>query len=453
MKTCLEKAQILPNIFSCSDLPSVSALEQALAHIVDRQACLLPAYFVVNEIRKMYPENKDWPHWKLATLLSGIVDSFRPLVQMLSPIGRPLMFPVVDPSVHGVHHSWKLEQGSLKLALKGNLPYEKEYTEPQTRLIRYVLEQPYSREVLCGMLGLQKQHKQRHAALEEQLVELLVQAMERAENPPESETDSAEELGVSHWLWHHLSSQIIYFVLFQFASFSHLVTLLHEKLAERKLRKGRDQLMWVLLQYISGSIQKNPLAEFLPLLRLYDLLYPEREPFPVPDYTRPICVHQMAVACIWIHIVKKAQTEQQNAQKEAAAAAAASNAGGANPNPSTPATKPDPRAFTTILQRHFPQALKNHQEFLLFNAQNPPSSTPSGDYRVALLCNAFSTTLDCLARPMGSLMESLHGNLSQKNTTAGGGTSGMQNIGPISPIPLAFLDALTVHAKMSLIHR
>jgi len=24
-----------------------------------------------------------------------------------------------------------------------------------------------------------------------------------------------------------------------------------------KLRKGRDQLMWLLLQFISGSIQKN----------------------------------------------------------------------------------------------------------------------------------------------------------------------------------------------------
>lgn len=442
----------------------------------------------------MYPENKDWPHWKLAGLLSDVVDGFRPLVQMLSPIGRPLMFPVVDPSAHGVHHSWKLEQGTLKLALKGNLPYDKEYTEPQTRLIRYVLEQPYSREVLCGMLGLQKQHKQRHTVLEEQLVELLVQAMERAETEPtladkasvpnemgskgDGETGISpvptNELGVSHWLWHHLSSQIIYFVLFQFASFSHLVTLLHEKLAEKKYRKGRDQLMWVLLQYISGSIQKNPLAEFLPLLRLYDLLYPEREPLPVPDFNQPICVHQMAVACIWIHIVKKAQTEQQAAQKEiaaaaAAAAAAASSTGGPAASPATPATgkATESRAFTILLQRHFPQALKNHQEFLLHNAHNPlGNSSPSSDYRVALLCNAFSTTLDCLARPMGSLMESLHGNLSQKGSSSGSASGGgagapsggtgsgaVANTGPISPIPLAFLDSLTVHAKMSLIHR
>ena len=161
----------------------------------------------------------------------------------------------------------------------------------------------------------------------------------------------------------------------------------------------------------------------------------------------------MAVACIWIHIVKKAQTEQQNVQKEIAAAAAATAnvapAAGTGGTPAaTPAAKTESRSFTTLLQKHFPKALKSHQEFLLQNAHNPPSSAPSGDYRVALLCNAFSTTLDCLARPMGSLMESLHGNLNQKNSS--GGSSGSM---PISPIPLSFLDALTVHAKMSLIHR
>ena len=95
MKTCLEKAQVLPTEFSSSELANITALEATVAHILDRQACLLPAYFVVNEIRKMYPDDKDWPHWKLAGLLSAVVDSFRPLVQMLSPIGRFDSFPPV----------------------------------------------------------------------------------------------------------------------------------------------------------------------------------------------------------------------------------------------------------------------------------------------------------------------------------------------------------------------
>lgn len=57
-------------------------------------------------------------------------------------------------------------------------------------------------------------------ALEEQLVALVVVAMER------SETETSDS---SHWLWLHLSSQLIYFVLFQFASFPNIVMALHDK--------------------------------------------------------------------------------------------------------------------------------------------------------------------------------------------------------------------------------
>ena len=61
------------------------------------------------------------------------------------------------------------------------------------------------------------------------------------------------------------------------------------------------------LQFISGSIQKNMLADFLPVLRLYDLLYPEMEPIPVPDINQCRSATQMAITCIWIHLQRKAQ--------------------------------------------------------------------------------------------------------------------------------------------------
>lgn len=67
----------------------------------------------------------------------------------------------------------------------------------------------------------------------------------------------------------------------------------------------------MLLQFISGSIQRNPLSNFLPVLRLYELLFPEQEPpLPVPDFNQPQCTRQMAMICIWIHLDKKAQSEQ-----------------------------------------------------------------------------------------------------------------------------------------------
>ena len=41
----------------------MKALENVMNMIFDRNACLLPAYFIVNEIQKVYPNGKNWPHW------------------------------------------------------------------------------------------------------------------------------------------------------------------------------------------------------------------------------------------------------------------------------------------------------------------------------------------------------------------------------------------------------
>lgn len=65
--------------------------------------------------------------------------------------------------------------------------------------------------------------------LEEQLVDLVVYAMERSETEEHFDADIG---GTSQLLWQHLSSQLIFFVLFQFASFPHMVLSLHQKVFE-----------------------------------------------------------------------------------------------------------------------------------------------------------------------------------------------------------------------------
>lgn len=67
------------------------------------------------------------------------------------------------------------------------------------------------------------QHKMRCVALEERLVELIVLAMEKTETEmsqaAENQTSFDEISGSTLWLWHHLSTQLIFFVLFQFCKF------------------------------------------------------------------------------------------------------------------------------------------------------------------------------------------------------------------------------------------
>jgi mediator of RNA polymerase II transcription subunit 23 len=70
------------------------------------------------------------------------------------------------------------------------------------------------------------QVKQRCTVLEEQLVDLVVLAMQRSETG--SDLDN-EDGGTNQLLWQHLSSQVIFFVLFQFASFPHMVMALYDK--------------------------------------------------------------------------------------------------------------------------------------------------------------------------------------------------------------------------------
>ncbi|TMW42755.1 hypothetical protein DOY81_012160, partial [Sarcophaga bullata] len=143
----------------------------------------------------------------------------------------------------------------------------------------------------------QKQQKQRCNTLEDQLVNLILSAMEMTESNENTAGSNfnvcEEQITQNEWMWLHLSSQLIYFVLFHFVSFTHIVLALYDKLSKKELRKGRDQLMWILLQFISGSIQKNPIANFLPMFKLFDLLYPEKEPLPLPDCNKSCSLRQV----------------------------------------------------------------------------------------------------------------------------------------------------------------
>ncbi|KAI5193953.1 Mediator Of Rna polymerase Ii Transcription Subunit 23 [Manis pentadactyla] len=410
LKVILEKILTIPNTVSSAVVQQLLAAREVIAYILERNACLLPAYFAVTEIRKLYPEGK-LPHWLLGNLVSDFVDTFRPTARINSICGRCSLLPVVNNS-GAICNSWKLDPATLRFPLKGLLPYDKDLFEPQTALLRYVLEQPYSRDMVCNMLGLNKQtlniaqHKQRCPVLEDQLVDLVVYAMERSETE-----EKFDDGGTSQLLWQHLSSQLIFFVLFQFASFPHMVLSLHQKLAGRGLIKGRDHLMWVLLQFISGSIQKNALADFLPVMKLFDLLYPEKECIPVPDINKPQSTHAFAMTCIWIHLNRKAQNDNSK------------------------------------LQIPIPHSLKLHHEFLQQSLRN--KSLQMNDYKIALLCNAYSTNSECFTLPMGALVETIYGNGIMRTPLPG--TSCLAS-GSITPLPMNLLDSLTVHAKMSLIH-
>lgn len=70
------------------------------------------------------------------------------------------------------------------------------------------------------------------------------------------------------------------------------------------------------------------------------------------------------------------------------------------------------------------------------------SMSLGNDFRIVLVCNAYSTNQEYFARPMSILVEVLNGNA--KSATG-------QSI-QATPYSMVVLDSLTVHSKMSLIH-
>ncbi|XP_058805221.1 mediator of RNA polymerase II transcription subunit 23-like isoform X2 [Phymastichus coffea] len=419
MKLCSEKAHTLPTRLDASVQPQMKVLENLIEYIFDRNACLLPSYLIMNELQK---EKRNWPYW-LSKLVSNFTDSFRNVVQMISIIGHSKMLPIVEHSGFGDlsgHVQWQLDRNTLKFALKGNLPYDPELLKPQTELLKYVLEQPYSRDMVCTMLAIQNKQNTKCEALEEQLVDLVIRTMEKSENEPVP-IENSEGVTISHWPWLHLSSQFIFYVLSQFVNFSTFVIAIHDKLAAmpgREWKKSRDHLMWILLQFISGSIQRQPINAFSPFFKLYELLYFEKEPLPLPDFSQPICTHQMALVSIWLHLLKKIQS--------------------------------DPANFHAVM----PHNLKLHHEFLQHMAIQNSTLSTSTDYKIALLCNAFSTSSDLFTRPMGVLFDSILGiqKNQQQQPLQGLQNSTTQTNGPTAPLSMSILDSLTIHVKMSLIH-
>ena len=263
------------------------------------------------------------------------------------------MRPVVEQTgkSHAVS-SWKMDPHSLKFFLKQTLTYEKvlpfskHLCESQKDLLKYILKQPYSKDLVNSVLGVQKPRKDpsdasgrggghsggsQYPMLEEQLVLLFIEAMDESDRTVAVLNDGNGDSNVqavsqlrdrTQILWWSLCSELIFFLLYQFVSFSSFIDSIYKSLFARKKNSrsnnssytsilengcsGRDELMWALLQYISGSIAKNTFTDFLPVLKLF-FLYDEPIPLPVPDVKSKDCARKLAAAAIYIHLQKKAQ--------------------------------------------------------------------------------------------------------------------------------------------------
>ena len=450
MKAAIERLQTL----STGDIesvvsPQLTIVKDLLSYIFDRNAALLPGYFIVNEILKSYPDNPQWPHWAVVPMVSRFLNGFRPMTQMVTVVNRHRMRPIVEPTgkAHTVS-TWRLDPLSLKFFLRGTLTYERtlpfgrDITMPQVEMLRYILRQNYSKELVSSVLGIQKGGRkdasgstsgsQRYPMLEEQLVHLFVSAMTEEE---EDEADDCEAL------WRNLSSELIFFVLFQYITFPTLVTSITDKLRKLKesqnhrsrevvSRRGRDNMMWALLQFVSGSMSnKNATDEFVPVLCLMELLYSDErnncdEPLPVPDPTKPDAVKRLAATALYIHFCNRVATVQVPVRH---------------------------------LQFPLPRTLRKQHEYLSKIAAAIPKTfnieeSVRKDFLVPIYCNTFSTKHEVFQQVMAGLMKAITSSNPLDTVPIPGGEKKLVAQAPSQPLSMEILDSLSIHTKMSLVH-
>lgn len=403
LKYVLEIIYSLPDRFDIAIIPQLDTLYATFSMILDREACLLPAYLSLDELQKKITQGSA-PIWKFAELFYHFIESFRPTAQLFSIVNRPDLLPVVGCSACHGNPSWRLDPISAKFQLKGLLPYKDKLKEPQFGQIRYLLEQPYSRDMICSMLSLSaKPTSARCSELIEQIASCLIRAMEKSEQDIDAYSRPGFDFSEHLFQWLHLSNNILFYVAYNQASisFSHLVDSLCEKIRAKNLRRGREHLMWGILNYVTGT-SKTSLQDLTAIQKLFDVLYPGRKPLLFPDENSPLSPQIFAAASIWFQLVKRAEVDQ--------------------------------RKFF----RPIPPTIQLHYEYIT-NMKIEDEQNPKISFKDAVFLNAHGTSKN--AYSVTIFVDSL--------TKMDANNPNSENI---LPLPVALLDSLTSHSKIALLH-
>ncbi|XP_062520937.1 mediator of RNA polymerase II transcription subunit 23-like isoform X3 [Corticium candelabrum] len=395
-----------PRAIPADKLSLVLAAKNFVGKLLDRKSGLLPGYIAYSAIAKHFPEGSS-THWAFEEMWQQFTNTFIALSDLISVKGRSDLSPVVGFSSSS-GNVWKLDSTNLKFRRNHVLPFSEEQNEAQTKLLKAVVSQPCSKDTVTAMLSLNRQHRQRCLPLEEVLVDLLVMTINKSE--------SSDETADSKIIWDHLSSQLVFFVLSQFARFAGLVGLLYDKLCAqtKPIVKSRERLMWVLLQLFSPAIQTLQLSDLAPLFAIFKRLYPEQETCPLPELGTPQTSTAMAAAAVWMHMSTMLSRE---------------NAG---------------------LIRQPPPYLRLHLDYLSQDKQTLLSHARE-PLQIACLCNAFISVQETVTQLMSSLVERWSGGSSPlANMVAMPGACNLMAVGITEPCPLEVLDSLTTYAKMSL---
>lgn len=295
----VDRMQEMPSQISHYHRQMLLPLENMLLTLIERQLNLLPCLFTITELQRISVNSRAFLLPRVAKKYNELFISFRPLAEMVVVIGRPWLFPIsTHISFVLVANSWKLEPISTRIHQRAHLPYRSELFAPQSALLYTLLRQPRGREAITWIM--RPSSNAPRVQCDELLHMIILEAMSEMEK-----TDIRVDDPVNQYQWMNITQTVTFSLMHGLASFSRLLKILYESLTETVYRKGRTELMWIILQYVAIYLSQISPEDMQRIADIYNLLYKGEETFWGVDTDPLFFVRIFVPAAIWINFYTK----------------------------------------------------------------------------------------------------------------------------------------------------
>uniref|UniRef100_A0A1I7VYP1 Mediator of RNA polymerase II transcription subunit 23 n=1 Tax=Loa loa TaxID=7209 RepID=A0A1I7VYP1_LOALO len=297
----VERMQEVPSTITHHHRHMLLPVENMLLTLIDRQLNLLPCIFTITELHRVSSNSRAFLLPRVAKKFNDMFISFRPLTEMVTIIGRSWLYPVAAHISFPVSTpSWKLEVTTTRLHQRAHLPYKSELFAPQSFLLYTLLRQPRGKDTISYVMRQNTNLTPQRLQCDELLHMIILEAMSEMEK-----TDTRLDDPANQYQWMNITQTVTFSLLHGNASFSRLLKILYESLSETVYRKGRDELMWVILQYVAVYIDRVSNEEMIRVAEIYNLLYSDEQTWSGADTDPLLFVRFLVPAAIWIHFYKK----------------------------------------------------------------------------------------------------------------------------------------------------
>uniref|UniRef100_A0A0K0F4Y7 Mediator of RNA polymerase II transcription subunit 23 n=1 Tax=Strongyloides venezuelensis TaxID=75913 RepID=A0A0K0F4Y7_STRVS len=299
MKSLLvEKFEHIPMHLTEIQRQHVLPIEELILEIIDRENNYIPPLFTITEVFRLTLTSTAYLFPRISKKLVNMMSSFRPLAEMITPIGRPWLFPIISHiGYNSSNNTWKLTDGPVnKIVSKAHLPYSTEYMTSQSYFLYMVLKQPRGNVMMKSMLAKTNSIGPNNKLNITELLQLFIlEAMYECEI-----TTLPTHHPAVQYTWLNLQHLSEFCLFHSNVFFLDLLKLLRKSLMELKYRKARDELMWLFLQHVTINVGKFQRECMIEIAEIYKILYTGNEAWVGSSLDVMKMIKFFAPAAIWV---------------------------------------------------------------------------------------------------------------------------------------------------------